>query len=258
MFTAANTLLKSGSETVYLAAVAQTKDTNYTIVYATGAVTFISATVITGESLGTGDGAATVFGPTANAPIVADSQTVYLDAAPQTEVTDYTIVDSTDTVTFTAAPGGGVAVTIDYTSVPPASGVAVTIDYKRAIVDEVVFVVSTALDSGAIDLTTTVDINSDGLLSDEASKSHVTVVSYISKDQRVDDITWTRTQVGKGDGDALLEPGEKMRITVKFTSLSPVLNEEDRFTIEIKPDLGSSLVLERTIPPVIDDIMDLR
>ena len=46
----------------------------------------------TGESLGTGDGSTTLF-TVANTPVVTGSQTVYLDAAPQTKTTDYTTVD---------------------------------------------------------------------------------------------------------------------------------------------------------------------
>ena len=122
-------------------------------------------------------------------------------------------------------------------------------------VDLIIFTVANALDGEAIDLTTTNDSNTDGDLSDETGKTHTAVISYIDRNQRVDDITWTRTEVGKGDGDALLEAGEKMQITVSVTKLTTRLDEDDTFTVEVKPGRGSALVLERTTPGVIDAVM---
>ena len=126
------------------------------------------------------------------------------------------------------------------------------------IVDEVIFTVSNALEGEAIDLTTTVDSNDDGDLSDETGQTHSTIISYIDLNQQVDDIAWSRTEIGKGDGDALLEPGEKMQITVNVSQLSTSLGTDDTFTIEVKPDRGSALVIERTTPSVIDDVMYLN
>ena len=126
------------------------------------------------------------------------------------------------------------------------------------VVDEVIFTVSNALEGEAIDLTTTVDSDNDGDLSDETGQTHMAVISYIDLDQRVDDIAWTRTEVGKGDGDALLEPGEKMQIAVNVSQLSTPLTNDITFTIEVKPDQGSALVIERTTPSVIDDVMYLN
>jgi flagellin FlaB len=123
------------------------------------------------------------------------------------------------------------------------------------VVDEVVFTVSNALNGEAIDLTITVDSDNDGLLSNESGKTHSTVISYIDENQRIDDIAWTRTEIGKGDGDSLLEPGEKMQIAVNVSQLGTSLGASTQFTIEVKPDQGSALVIERTTPDVIDNIM---
>ena len=67
-------------------------------------------------------------------------------------------------------------------------------------VDEIIFVVTNSLDGEAINLTTTTDVDVDGLLSDE-TKLHTTVATYIDSAQRVTDIAWTQTQIGKGDDD---------------------------------------------------------
>jgi flagellin FlaB len=125
-------------------------------------------------------------------------------------------------------------------------------------VDQVIFTVANALDGEALDLTTTVDSDNDGTLSDETGRTHSTIISYIDKNQRVDDIAWTRTEVGKGDGDALLEAGEKMQIAVNVSKMATYLGTDVTFTIEVKPDRGSALVIERTTPFVIDDVIYLN
>ena len=126
------------------------------------------------------------------------------------------------------------------------------------VVDQVIFTVANALDGEAIDLTTTTDSDNDGDLSDESGETHTTIISYVDQNQRVDDIAWTRTEVGKGDGDSLLEPGEKMQIAVNVSQLSTSLGTDTEFTLEIKPDRGSSLIIERRTPYVIDDVMYLN
>ena len=126
-------------------------------------------------------------------------------------------------------------------------------------IDQIIFTVANALDGEAIDLTTTVDSDDDGRLSDESGKTHTTIISYIDATRRVDDIAWTKTDVGKGDLDDLLEPGEKMQIAVNVSQLARLngssLGIDTKFTIELKPDRGSALVIERTTPSVIDDVI---
>ena len=125
-------------------------------------------------------------------------------------------------------------------------------------IDQIVFIVSNALDGEPTNLATTTDADNDGLLSDETTKLHTTVISYIDKVQEVTDITWTQTQLGKGDSDVLLEAGEKFEITVLVAFLSTRLAASDTFTLEVKPARGSSLIIERTTPAVIDKIVDLN
>ena len=126
------------------------------------------------------------------------------------------------------------------------------------IVDLIIFTVANALDGEPIDLTTTVDANNDGDLSDETGQTHTTIITFIDETQRVDDIAWTKTEVGKGDGDDLLEPGEKMQITVNVSQLAISLDADNKFTLELKPNRGSALIVERTLPAVIDDVMYLN
>lgn len=125
-------------------------------------------------------------------------------------------------------------------------------------IDQIVFIVANTLDGEPINLTTTTDADNDGLLSDESTRLHSTVVSYVDQSQEVTDMTWTKTAVGKGDGDDLLENGEKFEITVNVANLATRLNTLDEFTLEIKPRTGSTVVLERTTPAVVDKVTDLN
>ncbi len=125
-------------------------------------------------------------------------------------------------------------------------------------VDQLIFTIANALDGEAIDLTTTSDADADGILSDEATKSHKTIISYTASSQQINDITWTKTQMGKGDSDNLLEPGEKVEITVVLTAVPPVLDAYDTFRLEVRPDKGSTLTIERTVPAKVDAVIDLN
>ncbi len=140
------------------------------------------------------------------------------------------------------------------------NAVVVNIDNVEAPgeVDQVVLVVGNSLDGEAINLTTTLDADGDGLLSDEAVKNHVLTVDYVDQTQRVSDVTWTKVQRGRGDGDDLLEPGEKFEIVVNLEALNPLPVERVQFSLHLRPEKGSALIVERTIPGTVDAVMDLN
>lgn len=125
-------------------------------------------------------------------------------------------------------------------------------------VDQIVFIVANTLDGEAINLTTTADGNGSGVLSDEANKLHTTILSYVDLVQDVSDIAWTKTSVGKTDGDALLESGEKFEVTVDVSQLSTRLSTSTTFVLEIKPENGATMTIERTTGAVIDVVTDLN
>lgn len=125
-------------------------------------------------------------------------------------------------------------------------------------VDQIVFIVANAADGEGINLATTSDSDGDGDLGDESNPSHTTVMTYVDASQAVDDVAWTKTTIGKADADNVLEDGEKFEITVDVSGLSPRLSISDSFTLEVKPKDGSSLVVERTMPAVVDIVTDLN
>jgi len=139
-------------------------------------------------------------------------------------------------------------------------GEVVTLDLLEAPkeVTAISFVVANALDGEAINLTTTTDADSDGLISDESTKNHVMTIIYADEDQRTTDVVWTRTELGKGDGDALLEPGEKMQITVSTIAANPMPVADTSFNLTLVREQGADMILERTLPSVLVTEMDLN
>ena len=123
-------------------------------------------------------------------------------------------------------------------------------------VDQLVFTVAGALEGEAIDLTEPTDTADDGIADD--GSINVTVISYLDQTQRVDDLDWSFTPLGKDDGDNLLEPGENFEVTLDLGAMDGDIVTYTTFTIEVKPPKGSVLIIERTTPGVIDDVMILN
>ena len=61
--------------------------------------------------------------------------------------------------------------------------------------------------------------------------------------------------MGRGDSDSLLETGK--RFLVKVDTRANPLTKYTVFTLEFAPDDRSALIIERTIPAIVDSVMDL-
>ncbi len=119
----------------------------------------------------------------------------------------------------------------------------------------VTFVVANALDGKAIDLTVPIDANSDGLA--DSGSTNVCVISYTSLGVTRSDLTWTTTTLGRSDGDDLLESGELFQITVDLSGVGETIGTYHSFTIEVMPQIGSVLAIEKTTPARLDSVMIL-
>ena len=111
-------------------------------------------------------------------------------------------------------------------------------------VSSVKFTVSNSLSGEPIDIT--------------PPPANKTVCSYTDDNSHESDITWSRTFVSQSDGDDLLETGEKVEISVDLSGLATKLAANEQFIIEFKPASGSIVTFERTVPAVIDTIIDLH
>jgi flagellin FlaB len=109
------------------------------------------------------------------------------------------------------------------------------------------FTLTNALEGQSIDLTP-----------NDGSGDHVTVISFTDDSQHVSDVTYAVTFIGKNNGDVLLEDEEQVVVSVDLTGLATGLGIYDQFNIEVKPVVGASLIMERTLPGRIDPVMDLN
>ncbi|MDD4858697.1 MAG: hypothetical protein PHR56_00615 [Dehalococcoidales bacterium] len=136
-------------------------------------------------------------------------------------------------------------------------------------IKQITFTVSNVLHGEPLDFTApTAAASATGVAN--ATSNNVVVISYIDAYQRVDDLYWTVTKLGKDDGDDILEDTEKFQITVGGDTAgvapgnlidalaSTDLGPNTKFSLEIRPPNGAVLVIERTTPPIIDTIMNLR
>ena len=63
---------------------------------------------------------------------------------------------------------------------------------------------------------------------------------------------WT---IGNGE---LLDPGEQTDMTVTLTNLTPLLPKNKEFTIQVKPNKGAVVIVNRTTPGELKKIMSLN
>ena len=68
--------------------------------------------------------------------------------------------------------------------------------------------------------------------------------------------SWSTSWViGSGD---LVDPGEQVDMTVTLTNLSPLLPKSREFTVQVKPNKGAVVIVNRTTPAELKAIMELN
>jgi archaeal flagellin FlaB len=123
-----------------------------------------------------------------------------------------------------------------------------------ASISKIKFTVRNAIAGNPIDMT---ECNGS------SGASNKCVISLITGDTYLNNVKWTKTAVGKDDGDNLLETGEQFEITLDTSdlgtglSLASDITANDSFSIQVKPALGSTITIKRTVPPCIAKVMDL-
>ncbi len=158
-----------------------------------------------------------------------------------------------------------------------------------ATIYKVSFVVSNAVAGEPVNLTAPYTAGGSGDDPDiAASAQYKMVVSFSDDNQFLNDLPWTKSFVGYDNNDNMLDPGEKAEITVwlldrvtgtaigsngsialmdgsggdggagGIAATSSVLAVNGNFTIEAKPESGSVLTIQRTLPAVLKAIMDLK
>ncbi|MFP3975413.1 MAG: archaellin/type IV pilin N-terminal domain-containing protein [Dehalococcoidia bacterium] len=118
-------------------------------------------------------------------------------------------------------------------------------------VTEIAFTLKKTMDGETIDFT------------DTSADNNVVVISYTDQYQRKDDLEWSKTWLGKSDGDVLMEDDEKVQISIQnlvdgeTNGLDTPLQANTDFTLEVKPPQGAVMTLERKTPKSLDPVMNL-
>ena len=130
--------------------------------------------------------------------------------------------------------------------------------FGRGQATSIVMTLTNALGGEPLDLSEPSDFDNDGLA--DTDSTHVLIISYTYTKQYVRDIYWTKKFAGDNDGDALLESGEKAELTITLKGLANVnpVTKDTRFDIEIRPQDGGVMVIQRTMPDRIDIVMTLN
>jgi flagellin FlaB len=92
---------------------------------------------------------------------------------------------------------------------------------------------------------------------DPAAATNRTVISYIDSLQVINDIPYVAT-VLTGNANAMLEPGELIRISIDLATAGATVGANEVFTLEVKPPTGSYMVLQRTTPPAFLTVNNLN
>jgi flagellin FlaB len=155
---------------------------------------------------------------------------------------------------------------------------------------KLVFIVSNSLAGEPVDLTAPYTADDSGTDPDVVvGASTATIISYADENQRKSDVAWSQTFIGTNNGDNLLEDGEKAEITVwlmdrltgvavgsnsslaytdgissnggsasGLTSVDSLVVKSTRFVLELTPQLGAPLTVQRAIPPGLRNVMNLN
>jgi flagellin FlaB len=121
--------------------------------------------------------------------------------------------------------------------------------------DHILLTVRNAISGQPIDMTPC-----DGT----ANATNKCVISLTTATEYFNNVKWIKTAIGSADTDNLLEAGEQFEITIDTADLhlgaglvTPLV-ANDMFSVQMKPNLGSTITVQRTLPAQIDPIMDLH
>ena len=91
------------------------------------------------------------------------------------------------------------------------------------------------------------------------------VISLVTKGSYLNNVKWTTAFTGNGGSISnLLAPGAQCQISIDFNdlgtgqTLSDNLTANDTFTLQIKPGVGSTITVERTLPGSLSYVMNLE
>ena len=124
----------------------------------------------------------------------------------------------------------------------------------------IILVLSLPTGGQSVDFSPGSDTNSNGLF-DDANKSNKLVVNYNDSAQHFADVAWTGSFIGNSNSDYMLDPGEKIKLTISLSAInagSAQVDSNHQFTLELKTPKGPILSLQRTMPARLYGIDNLN
>ena len=91
---------------------------------------------------------------------------------------------------------------------------------------------------------------------DSAATSNKVVIDYRDADVNETNIAWVVDWLVTSDSDNLLEAGELAELTIDVSTYTLAANEP--FALEVKPPLGGTMIIARTMPAGLDTVVDLH
>ena len=91
---------------------------------------------------------------------------------------------------------------------------------------------------------------------DEGQGINCNTTGTFDGDANTPECSWSADWlIGSGD---LVETGEQVEITVTISNITPKLGKKKEFTIQVKPNVGAVVIVNRKISGEIKGIMDLK
>jgi len=118
-------------------------------------------------------------------------------------------------------------------------------------IDRVTFTLALAAGGQPIDFT------------DTSGGANKVILNILNQEWEVDNIGWTVTAIGKNDGDNMLEKGEQFMVATGNLEAIPAITAQPlqangTFSLQVVPSNGATLVIEKTLPGVIDGVNNLN
>jgi flagellin-like protein len=84
----------------------------------------------------------------------------------------------------------------------------------------------------------------------DGTKTNKMVINYNDAYSHISDVVWTGDFIGNNNSDHMLDPGEKIQVTIDLTAPNAieVVDANHQFTLELKTPKGAILSLQRTLP----------
>lgn len=134
------------------------------------------------------------------------------------------------------------------------SGSVIAKSTDNTNVSTIILTVSTTPSGNPIDMTA---CDGTALATNKCSISLTSDESYVSN------VKWSRRLIGNSSGN-MLKAGGQCEITIDTAdlgvgkTLSDNLTVNSKFTVQIKPAVGATITVERTLPASIEGVMNLN